>query len=58
MGISIWQLIICLSLILPPLLGVIRGVKNNSIPNAIASVFIPLYGLFYFYLGRKKQINW
>ena len=29
-----------------------------SIVAAIASVFIPLYGLFYFYLGRKKQINW
>ena len=53
MGFSIWQIIIYILLILPPVLGVIRGVKNQSIPHTIASVFIPLYGLFYFFVSKK-----
>jgi len=38
-----------------PAMGVFRSVKNGSILHALLSVVIPLYGIFYFFLGKKKQ---
>jgi hypothetical protein len=38
-----------------PIMGVIRGVKNSSIPHALLSVFIPAYGLIYFFAGKRDN---
>jgi hypothetical protein len=39
-----------------PIMGVIRGVKNSSILNALLSVFIPVYGLIYFFTGKRENV--
>jgi hypothetical protein len=31
-----------------PIMGIIRGVKNSSIPHTLLSVFIPAYGVIFF----------
>jgi len=36
-----------------PLLGIIRGVQNSSILNALLSLVIPFYGLVYFFVARR-----
>jgi hypothetical protein len=36
-------------------MGIVRGVRNGSVPNAILSVFIPLYGLIYFFAARRAS---
>ena len=51
---SIWHWIIIFVIIVPPILGIIRAVGNKSVLHAICSAIIPLYGLFYFFIGRKK----
>jgi hypothetical protein len=38
-----------------PLLGVIRGVKNGSVLHAVLSVFVPVYGLIYFFVARPPR---
>jgi hypothetical protein len=37
-------------------MGVIRGVKNSSIPHALLSVLIPAYGLIYFFVGKRDNV--
>ncbi len=34
-------------------LGVVRGVGNGSVLHTLLSVFVPLYGLFYFLFARR-----
>jgi|GEM_PF-7119397 len=36
-------------------LGIVRGVGNGSVLHTLLSVFIPLYGFFYFLLGRRPR---
>jgi hypothetical protein len=38
-----------------PIMGIVRGVKNGSVLNAILSVFIPLYGLIYFFTAKRAS---
>jgi hypothetical protein len=38
-----------------PAMGVFRGVKNGSVLHALLSVFIPFYGIFYFFIGERNQ---
>jgi hypothetical protein len=38
-----------------PVLGIIRGVANSSILNSVLSVFIPLYGMIYFFAARRRM---
>ena len=38
-----------------PAMGVFRSVKNGSVLHALLSIVIPLCGIFYFILGKKKQ---
>ena len=38
-----------------PAMGVFRSVKNGSVLHALLSIVIPLYGILYFILGKKKQ---
>ena len=37
-----------------PVLGIIRGVKNSSILHPLLSIVIPMYGIVYFSVGRKR----
>ena len=39
-----------------PAMGVFRSVKNGSVLHALLSVVIPLYGIFYFFLGKKSRV--
>ena len=38
-----------------PLLGVIRGGNNGSVLRAVLSVFVPVYGLIYFFVARRPR---
>jgi len=37
-------------------MGIIRGVKNSSIPHTLLSVFIPAYGVIYFFAGKRNSV--
>jgi hypothetical protein len=55
-SLSIWHWVIVVMVIpmsASPILGIIRGVKNGAVIHAIASVFIPLYGLIYFFAAKQ-----
>jgi hypothetical protein len=57
-SLSIWHWVIVVMVIpmaASPILGIIRGVKNGAVIHAIASVFIPLYGLIYFFAAKQPQ---
>jgi hypothetical protein len=57
-SLSIWHWVVVVMVIpmaASPILGVIRGVKNGTVIHAIASVFIPLYGLIYFFAAKQPQ---
>jgi hypothetical protein len=57
-SLSIWHWVVVVMVIpmaASPILGVIRGVKNGAVVHAIASVFIPLYGLIYFFAAKQPQ---
>jgi hypothetical protein len=38
-----------------PVLGIIRGVKNGAVTHAVASYFIPVYGLIYFFAAKHLR---
>jgi hypothetical protein len=38
-----------------PVFGVVRGVKNHAVVHAIASLFVPMYGLIYFFAARSPR---
>ena len=51
-----WQ--IFLMVIVPwagPMVGVFRSIKNSSVLHAVPSVFIPVYGLIYFFMGKRQN---
>ena len=57
-SLSIWHWVIVVMVIpmaASPILGIIRGVKNGAVIHAIASVFIPLYGLIYFFAAKQAR---
>jgi hypothetical protein len=57
-SLSIWHWVVVVMVIpmaASPILGVIRGVKNGAVVHAIASVFIPVYGLIYFFAAKQPQ---
>jgi len=39
-----------------PIMGIIRGVKNGSIINALLSAALPVYGFIYFFVARQPSI--
>jgi len=45
--------LIFLLFVASPVMGVIRGVKNGSVPSALASMFVPAYGAIYFFVARR-----
>jgi hypothetical protein len=55
---SIWHWIIFVMVIamgVSPILGIIRGVRNGGVVHAVASVFVPVYGLIYFFAARQPR---
>jgi ABC-type microcin C transport system permease subunit YejB len=51
-SLSIWHWIVVIVALASPILGIVRGVKNGSILNAILSAFVPIYGLVYFFAAK------
>jgi hypothetical protein len=54
-SLSIWHWTIVVLVFLSPILGLIRSVKNQAIIHAIASSFVPIYGLIYFFMAADKN---
>ena len=55
---SIWHWVIMAMVIAmsaSPILGIIRGVKNGAVIHAVASYFLPVYGLIYFFAARQPR---
>jgi hypothetical protein len=38
-----------------PIFGIIRGVKNGAVVHAVASAFVPVYGLIYFFAAKQPR---
>lgn len=53
-SLSIWHWVLVIVMFASPILGIIRGVKNGSAINAIASAFIPVYGLIYYFVAKDR----
>lgn len=45
-----------LALLLSPVLGIVRGLRNSSAMNRIASLLIPFYGLIYFLCRPRREV--
>jgi hypothetical protein len=54
-SLSIWHWLIVIVMFASPIMGIVRGVQNSSILNAILSAFIPIYGLIYFFAGKPGK---
>jgi hypothetical protein len=57
---SIWHWVIFAMVIAmgaSPILGIIRGVKNGGVIHAVASVFVPVYGLIYFFAAKQRATS-
>ena len=55
---SIWHWLILFLLaakVTSPVFGVVRGVKNGAVSHAVASLFVPMYGLIYFFAARSPR---
>jgi hypothetical protein len=55
---SIWHWLIFVMVIAmsaSPIFGIVRGVKNGAVTHAIASVFVPVYGLIYFFAAKQPR---
>jgi hypothetical protein len=55
---SIWHwvmLAMVVAMSASPILGIIRGVKNGAVIHAVVSVFVPVYGLIYFFAAKQPQ---
>ncbi len=51
-----WVILIVmfLAFVVSPILGIVRGVKNGGVLNAVVSVLLPVYGLIYFFTARSR----
>jgi hypothetical protein len=55
-SLSIWHWLIMFLLVAKvasPVFGVVRGVRNHAVIHAVASLFVPMYGLIYFFAARS-----
>jgi hypothetical protein len=48
-------MILVVAMAASPVLGIVRGVKNGAILHALASAFLPVYGLIYFFAAREPR---
>jgi ABC-type dipeptide/oligopeptide/nickel transport system permease component len=51
-----WVILIVmfLAFVVSPILGIVRGVRNGGVLNAVVSVLLPVYGLIYFFAARSR----
>jgi ABC-type dipeptide/oligopeptide/nickel transport system permease component len=49
------MIVMILAFVVSPILGIVRGVKNGGVLNAVVSVLLPVYGLVYFVAARQPQ---
>ena len=57
-SLSIWHWLILFLLaakLASPIFGVVRGVENKAVIHAVASLFVPMYGLIYFFAARPAR---
>jgi hypothetical protein len=57
---SIWHWVIVIVIVAgpaSPILGIVRGVKNGAVIHAVLSVFLPVYGLIYFFAAKQPRIG-
>jgi hypothetical protein len=55
---SIWHWVIMVMVIalgMSPILGIVRGVRNGAVVHALASAYVPVYGLLYFFAARQPR---
>jgi hypothetical protein len=55
---SIWHwaiMVMVIAMGASPILGIIRGVKNGAVTHAVASYFVPVYGLIYFFAAKQPR---
>lgn len=52
-SLSIWHWFVTLVFLASPIMGIVRGVKNQSVLHALLSALIPLYGLIYFFVAKR-----
>jgi hypothetical protein len=55
-SLSVWHWVVAIIMLASPILGVVRGVSNGSILHALLSIFIPVYGLIYFFAAKKPAL--
>lgn len=55
-SISIWHWVVVIVMFASPIMGIVRGVKNASILNAVLSAFIPVYGMVYFFAAKRQAV--
>jgi hypothetical protein len=56
-SLSIWHwVVVVVGLACPAgvIMGIVRAVKNGAVVHAIASAFVPIYGLIYFLAADKR----
>jgi hypothetical protein len=54
-SLSIWHWVIAIVVFASPIMGIVRGVKNGAAVHAIASAFVPMYGLIYFFAAAESR---
>lgn len=52
-SLSIWHWVVVIVMLVSPIMGIVRGVENKSVLNAVLSAFIPIYGIVYFFIGKR-----
>jgi hypothetical protein len=57
-SVSIWHWVVVLLVLMTGpvslVAGIVRGVTNRSVLNALLSVLIPAYGLVYYLVARSR----
>ena len=43
-----------LLLVVSPVLGIIRGVQNSAVLHSLLSVIVPMYGIIYYSVSKKR----
>jgi hypothetical protein len=54
-SLSIWHWVTVIVMLGSPVMGIMRGVGNQSVLNAVLSGMIPIYGIVYFFVGRQSK---
>jgi hypothetical protein len=52
-SLSIWHWVVVIIILGSPIMGIKRGVENQSVLNAVLSGMIPIYGIVYFFVGKR-----